>query len=78
MIADTPYEIGVPPPPIFLDISSFFYRKSNGKVLQFCLWDLVSEVFSKREDRGFMTLEEKKQTNKQIHYIRGIVYFWCR
>lgn len=71
MISDTPYEIGVPSL-IFLDISSFFLRKSNGKVLQFHLWDLASEVFSKIEDRGFMTLEKKNKNKKNPE--RSIIY----
>lgn len=65
----------VSPPLIFLNISIFFsYRKRNGKILQFCVCDLASEVFSKREDKEFMALKK----SRTIHYICGIVYFWCR
>ena len=42
-----------------------------GRSYKFRLWDLALEVFSKREGRGFITLEKKKTKNQ-----RDLLYMW--
>ena len=52
---------------IFLNISIyFFYRKRKGKILHFCICDLVSEVFSERGGRVYGT---EKNPERFIIYV---------